>query len=98
MAITRKAVRTVLGAEVLLRRRGQIPYRVQIYDISVHGCKVEFVDRPKLDEIVWVKVEGLEALEATICWVKGHSAGVEFARPIHPAVLQLLLSRLETPH
>jgi hypothetical protein len=86
-----------LDAEVLLRRAGQTHYRAQIYDISDHGCKVEFVDRPKLDETLWVKIEGLEALEAMVCWIEGHAAGVEFARPIHPAVFEHLLARLRKP-
>ena len=42
----------------------------------------------------WVKVEGLEALEASVCWVEDFSAGIEFARPIHSAVFEMLVSRL----
>ena len=47
-----------------------------------------------LDEIVWVKFEGLEALEAMVCWVDGFAAGLEFQRPVHPAVFDVLLQRL----
>lgn len=92
----RKSDRFGLNAEVILRRAGQNNYRVRIYDVSPHGCKIEFVERPKLDELVWVKFKDLEALEAFVCWVKGFAAGVEFQRPIHPAVFQMLLDRLST--
>jgi len=53
------------------------------------------VTRPKLDETVWVKIDGLESLEALVCWVNGFEAGVEFVRPIHPAVFDFLINRLQ---
>lgn len=90
----RKSARVTIGAEVQLRRSGQHNYVVQVFDLSREGCKLEFVERPKLDETVWVKVEGLEALEASVCWVEGFCAGIEFTRPIHPAVFEMLVSRL----
>lgn len=77
-----------------MRRAGSSKYRVFVHDLSVDGCKVAFVDRPTLDENVWVKFAGLEALEGAVCWVKGTEAGVEFKRPIHPAVFEMLLKRL----
>lgn len=90
----RKSDRVVVNAEVILRRVGQNNYRVRVYDTSRHGCKIEFVERPRLDQRAWVKFEGLEALEALVCWVDGFVAGVEFERPIHPAVFDLLVQRL----
>lgn len=91
---TRRADRVRLAAEVILRRSGENNYRVHVYDISPEGCKVEFVQRPSLDETLWVKFEGLEALAASVCWTRGPIAGLEFARPIHPAVFAMLLQRL----
>ncbi|MEO8176472.1 MAG: PilZ domain-containing protein [Sphingomicrobium sp.] len=97
--MVRKSSRTALAAEVSLRRSGQHNYRANVYDVSEHGCKVEFVERPTLDEVVWVKFEGLEALEAIVCWVDDFAAGLEFQRPVHPAVFEVLLQRLaNTPH
>jgi len=90
----RRSARVRIGGEVQLRRSGQHNYVVQVFDISREGCKIEFVERPRLDETVWVKFEGLEAIEATVCWVEGFSAGVEFLRPIHPAVFELLVERV----
>jgi len=90
----RKSLRVGIEAMVKLRRRGHHNFTVQVFDLSREGCKLEFLERPQLDETVWVKFEGLELLEATVCWVEGLCAGVEFARPIHPAVFDLLVSRL----
>jgi hypothetical protein len=39
-------------------------------------------------------LDGLEALDAEVCWVDGHVAGLRFERTIHPAVFDLLLQRL----
>ena len=90
----RRSARVGLSAEITLRRAGQNRYRVKILDASPLGCKAEFVERPKLDEHVWVKFEGLEALEAMVCWVRGLEVGLEFERPIHLAVFEELVSKL----
>jgi hypothetical protein len=61
----RKSARVQIGAMVKLRRRGHHNFTVQVFDLSREGCKLEFLERPQLDESVWVKFEGLEILEAT---------------------------------
>ena len=90
----RRSARVGLSAEITLRRAGQHSYRVKIVDVSPEGCKAEFVERPQMDEHVWVKFEGLQALEAMVCWVRGLEVGLEFEKPIHPAVFDMLVSRL----
>lgn len=90
----RKAARTAVACEASLRRTGQPHYRVNIYDASEYGCKVEFVERPTLHEIVWVKFDQLDALEAHVCWIDDFAVGLEFQRPLHPAVFAMLVKRL----
>ena len=90
----RKSARVSVAAMVKLRRRGHHNFTVKLYDLSREGCKVEFMERPQLDETVWVKVEGLELLQATVCWIEGLCAGVEFERALHPAVFDMLVNRL----
>lgn len=91
----RRSERVSLAAEVLLRRPGQNKYRVNVQNISRHGCRVEFVERPQLDELVWLKFDDMEALQSTVCWADGFVAGLEFEREIHPAVFNMLLARLQ---
>lgn len=93
----RKSVRIGLSAEVTLRRTGAKAYRVQIFDVSRHGCKAEFVERPELGELVWLKFEGLEAVAAVVCRLDGFEVGLEFQRSIHEAVFGSLISRLNRP-
>ena len=60
----RKSVRIELTADVLLRRAGKSHHKVKVFDLSTHGCKAEFIERPQLDERVWVKFKQLNAIEA----------------------------------
>ena len=92
----RRNARVALQAEVQLRRSGQRHYRVDVHDVSRDGCRLEFVERPRLDEKVWVKFDKLDSIEANVCWLNGHDVGVEFARPIHPAVFDSLVQRLKS--
>jgi hypothetical protein len=91
----RRSERTALSAEVSLRRLGQNSYRVKVTDLSPEGCKVELVERPRIGEHMLLKLSGLEVLDAETCWVESYIAGLRFEKPIHPAVYDLLLHRLQ---
>lgn len=87
--------RSLVAGEVVLRRSGNPNYRVKVMDVTRFGCRCEFVERPTIQERVWVKFDGLEALEAEVCWVESYSAGLKYANPLHPAVFDMLRDRLE---
>lgn len=91
----RRSPRVPLTAEVSLRRSGQLNYCVKALDASPHGCKVEFVERPALDERVWVRFQGLQPIAAEVCWVDGFHGGLNFIEPIHPAVFHNLIRRAQ---
>lgn len=88
--IARGAHRLNFRAEVGIRRAGVRSYRVRVFDASPQGCKIEFIERPAIDERVWIKFDGLEAVQATVRWVAGHMGGVKFDRPMHDAVFDRL--------
>lgn len=90
----RKSERVPIKAMVKLRRRGHHNFAVKAYDVSPEGCKLEFLERPELGETVWVKFERLELLQAKVCWIEDLRVGVEFERPLHPAVFANLTDRL----
>ena len=92
----RRSERIGVTADVTMRRHGGPSFRVNVFDASPDGCKIDFVDRPLADERLSIRFEGLEALEARVCWIQQHCAGVKFARAIHPAVFDLLIARLRT--
>lgn len=69
---------------------------VQIHDLSPHGCKTQFVERPRIGESVWVKLGGLAPLESTVRWVNGFEGGLEFKNPMDGRVLAGQLASLRT--
>lgn len=91
--VQRSAERTPLDAEVTVRRISHLGYRVKIYDASPAGCRCEFVERPEIGERIWVKFDGLESIECKVRWIKNSEAGLEFSRPIYPAVFDLLCEK-----
>ncbi len=92
--VERAAPRLPVSAEVGLRSIGRNSFRVRVFDLSSHGCKVELVERPSVGDAVSVKFDGLDVLEAIVAWVEGPNAGLTFRNSVHPAVLDLLLQRL----
>jgi len=93
--MTRRSARIALAGQVSLRRLGQNNYRVGVNDLSPEGCKVDLVERPRVGEHVLIKFDGIEALDAEVCWVEGFVAGLRFQKPIHASVFGLLLERLK---
>ncbi len=91
--VPRKSARASLPAELELRQSGHKKYQITVRDCSPQGCCLNLVDRLSLDEVVWIKLPGLDSLEAYVCWTKDFVAGVEFTKPLHPAVFDMLLKR-----
>ena len=46
------------------------------------------------DDMIWISIPGIEALQGRIRWVKDWMAGVEFDHPIHPAVFEMIHERM----
>jgi|SRR4051812_446610 hypothetical protein len=92
--VERGARRIEVMGEISLRAAGRNSYRVRVRDLSTDGCKVEVVDVPRNGDRMRVKFDGIESIEAKVCWVEGHSAGLKFERHLHPGVLDLLTASL----
>jgi hypothetical protein len=90
----RRHERVSVEGEVTMHRRNKLTYRVHIYDLSPEGCRAEFVERPEVNEQLWIKFDGLEYLGADVRWIVGSKAGLKFQRSFHPAVFDLLIARL----
>lgn len=89
--------RVDLIAQLSLRRPGRQHYVTRLFDLTPKGCRVEFVEKAKCGEMVWAKLDAFDAIEAVVRWVDGFYGGLEFVRPIYPAVFDLLLVRLKAP-
>lgn len=92
-ASPRKAERQHCQIGAGLRQRGASGVSVQIMDLSTHGFRAAtHLDLQKGSD-VWLKLPGLEALHARVKWMDGYLAGCEFVKPLHPAVLQMMVTR-----
>jgi hypothetical protein len=87
----RRAARTevVLGAG--LRQRGAHAVTIQVMDLSTHGFRAATHLNLMTGSDVWLKMPGLESMHARVAWMNGHVMGCEFVRPLHPAVLDMVV-------
>lgn len=92
--VARKGKRRTAGMEARLRRIGRTSYWVELRDLSPEGCMIDLVERPAMDEVMQLRLPGLETLQARVRWIDNYIAGLKFERPIHPAVFELLLQRM----
>lgn len=90
----RRAERELLHAEIDFRRQGDHRYRVRLLDFSRLGCRIEVPVKVSLDDVIWVNLPGLEAIQGSVCWVDEWIAGVEFDRPLYPSVFEAVRDRM----
>ena len=90
----RKVERIEVETDAVLRRAGRVAFPVRVFDLNVTGCRCEFVDRPGIYERVWIKLQGLAAFEANVCWIEESMMGLLFKNPLHPAVFDMLLNSM----
>jgi len=89
----RKSDRHPFESVVLVRRPGRRSQMIDARDIARHGCRLSFVDAPAVGEHLWVRLPGLEPIDAEVRWVRDFECGVSFETPIHEAVFALVLTR-----
>lgn len=90
---SRRAERVPLTISAGLRQRGAATVTVRILDLSTHGFRIDTHLNMQIGTQIWLRLPGLESVPAHVAWVRGHSAGCAFDRPLHPAVLDMLVKR-----
>lgn len=76
-----------------LRQRGAHGVAIQILDLSTHGFRASTHLDLNEGADVWLRLPGLEAIQARVAWVKGYVIGCAFERPLHPAVLEMIVGK-----
>lgn len=90
----RKTERVPVSLDAGLRPRGiSSAVSVQILDLSTHGFRIDSQLDLAVGTDVWLRLPGLEPCHARVAWVDGYVAGCAFERPLHPAVLDMIVSR-----
>jgi len=83
-------------AELIMRRIGGFNFQVPLTNVSASGCCIVLIEECEKGEDVIARFPRLEPIAGVVRWTEGTTAGVEFARPIHPAVFEMLLRRMES--
>lgn len=87
----RRSNRLQLVLPARCRSRSGFADQVVISDLSEGGCRIDSLGLILgVGDMVVVRPEGLEGQTGVIRWIKGHSAGVEFDRPLYAPVVEHL--------
>ena len=90
---SRKAERVTLEMGAGLRQRGGTGVAIQIVDLSVDGFRASTHLQLEKGGDVWLRLPGLEPYHAKVMWSKGNFIGCAFERPLHPAVLEMIVKK-----
>jgi hypothetical protein len=80
-----------LGAGI--RQRGAPGVTAEIMDLSTDGFRCTTHLELHVGDDVWLRLPGLEASHSHVVWVEGPVVGCVFSRPLHPAVLELIVKK-----
>jgi hypothetical protein len=92
----RRSSRIVIDSEILVRRLGAFNFNVALRDISSGGCRVEMLEPSAVGDPVIARLPQLEPLGSRVCWAEGTTTGMQFLTTIHPAVFDMLLTRISS--
>lgn len=90
----RKSSRVAVDFSAGLRPRGgTAAVTVHVLDLSIDGFRVDSMLDLQVGVDVWLRLPGLEPIHAKVAWIDGYLAGCAFERPLHPAVLDMIIAR-----
>ncbi|WP_424430566.1 PilZ domain-containing protein [Parasphingorhabdus sp.] len=86
--------REAVTSEIYVRQSNSQLFPTILSDLSITGFKMQCFTSLDIDKLVFVTLPGLQTLGAHIRWVQFHDFGCEFTVPLHPAVLDHIVSVL----
>jgi len=89
----RKSERVAVEVSAGLRQRGASGVSVRVLDLSPEGFRASTHLELNNGVDVWLRLPGLEPLHATVAWSAGHFIGCAFERPLHPAVVDMIVRK-----
>lgn len=87
---SRRAERRPCRADVQFRA-GTKRASVKVSDLSQFGARIEGVFLVHQNDMFWLKLPTLEAIEARVAWVTDFEFGCEFLRPLNPIIFENIL-------
>lgn len=89
----RKSERINVALGAGLRQRGGTGVGIDILDLSVNGFRGSTHLNLVPGDDVWLRLPGIEAYQASVAWTRPPYIGCAFVRPLHPAVLEMIVGR-----
>jgi hypothetical protein len=90
---SRASERVTIEMGAGLRQRGASGVSIMVMDLSTHGFRASTHLELAQGTDVWLRLPGLEPCHATVAWSKGQFIGCAFERPLHPAVLEMIVRK-----
>ena len=75
-----------IGAEI--REQGYSYFKTRLIDISETGFRISHSANFEVGTSVYLKIPGLESLEAEVRWERNFEYGCMFKKPLYPAVFE----------
>ncbi|WP_114953322.1 pilus assembly protein PilZ [Sphingosinicella terrae] len=93
----RQAERRIVNLAARLRDPGASVADIEIQNLSISGFMAEGDIALEPGSHAWLRLSGLEPQNCRLVWVKDGKAGFEFANPLHPATIELLVAAGRKP-
>ena len=88
----RRAQRRIVNLAAHLGDPGASVSDVEIINLSTNGFMAQGDVTYEPGACVWLKLTGLEPQNCRVVWVEDGKAGFEFANPLHPGTLELVVA------
>lgn len=92
----REHLRYNVGGRIQVKNNGANAWDGYCTDLSTGGFRFDSIAYIDPEKPVYLLIEGMQPLRATVRWQGGQSYGCEFERPLYEPVLQHLLTQLQS--
>ena len=93
----RTAERRIVNLAARLREPGATIVDAEVRDLSTNGFMAETSLQLDPGATVWLKLPGLEPQNSRVAWAEDGKIGCEFATPLHPLTLEMLIESNRRP-
>ena len=87
----RSAERRIVNLAARLREPGARIVDAEVMDLSTDGYMAVTDLELEAGASVWLKLPGLEPQNSRVVWTEDGKTGFQFATPLHPATLELVV-------
>ena len=93
----RSAERRIVNLAARLREPGATIVDADVKDLSTDGFMAVTELALEVGANVWLKLPGLEPQNSRVVWAEAGKTGFQFATPLHPATLELIVGNDRKP-